>query len=100
MFADSGVASPKNLGGGKMFDCRRTALFCLEKRLSKHKMAIFSKNLGGAWPFCPPGYVYVCQGPVEFSVRTCSTSNDRKTTRKLISKSLDCQQARVARCVL
>jgi len=36
-----------------MLDFRRIALFCLEKRLSKHKMTIFSKNLGGAWPLCP-----------------------------------------------
>jgi len=35
-----------------MFDFRRIALFCLEKRLSKHKMTMFSKNLGGALP--PP----------------------------------------------
>ena len=32
-----------------MFDFRRMTLFCLEKRLSKHKMTIFSKTLG-----CPP----------------------------------------------
>jgi len=36
-----------------MFDFRRITLFCLEKRLSKHKMTMFSKNLGGAWPLCP-----------------------------------------------
>jgi len=30
-----------------MFDLRRITLFSLEKRLSKHKMTIFSKNLGG-----------------------------------------------------
>ena len=41
-----------------MFDFRRITLFCLEKRLSKHKMTIFSKNWG-AWPFCLPlGYAY------------------------------------------
>jgi len=28
-----------------MFDFRRITLFCLEKRLSKHKVTIFSKNL-------------------------------------------------------
>jgi len=27
-----------------MFHFRRIALFCLEKRLSKHKITIFSKN--------------------------------------------------------
>jgi len=34
-----------------MFAFRRITLFCLEKRLSKHKMTMFSKNFGGA---CPP----------------------------------------------
>jgi len=42
-----------------MFDFRRITLFCLAKRLSKHKMTIFSKNLGGALaPLAPPGYAY------------------------------------------
>jgi len=49
----SGVASPKILGG-KMFDFRRITLFCLEKRLSKHKMTIFSKIFGGPRPLSPP----------------------------------------------
>ena len=44
-----------------MFDFRRITLFCLEKRLSKHKMTIFSKNWGGMAPFAPPGYAYVSQ---------------------------------------
>jgi len=34
-----------------MFDFRRITLFCVEKRLSKHKMTICSKNLGGHVPF-------------------------------------------------
>ena len=54
MPVSSGVARPKIFGGGKMFDFRRITLFCLEKRLSKHKMTIFSKNLGGAWPLVSP----------------------------------------------
>jgi len=38
-----------------MFDFRRITQFCLEKRLSKQKMTIFSKNFGGAMaPFAPP----------------------------------------------
>jgi len=41
-----------------MFDFRRITLFCLEKRLSKHKMTIFSKNCGDHGTFGPPGYVY------------------------------------------
>jgi len=36
-----------------MFDFRRITLFCLEKCLSKHKMIIFSKNLGENGPFPP-----------------------------------------------
>jgi len=52
-------SQPKSLGGAKifgwakMFDLRRITLFCLEKRLSKHNIAIFSKNLGRAWPRWP-----------------------------------------------
>jgi len=44
-----------------MLDFRRITLFCLEKRLSKHKMTIFSEKLEGAMaPFAPPpGYAYV-----------------------------------------
>jgi len=37
-----------------MFDFRRITLFHLEKRLSKHKMTIFSKNFGGAQPLWTP----------------------------------------------
>jgi len=44
---------PKNFGGAKLSDFRRIPLFCLLKRLSKHKMTIFSKNLGGHGPFGP-----------------------------------------------
>jgi len=36
-----------------MYDFRRITLFCLEKRLSKHKMTIFSKNVGGMVPLAP-----------------------------------------------
>ena len=42
-----------------MFDLRRITVFCLEKRLSKHKMIIFSNNLGGTWRLWPaPVYAY------------------------------------------
>ena len=45
--------------GGEILDLEGIAVFCLEKRLSKHKMTIFSKNLGvGACPFGPHGYAY------------------------------------------
>jgi len=36
-----------------MFDFRRITLFCLEKRLSKHKITIFSKIWGGMAPLTP-----------------------------------------------
>jgi len=49
-----------------MFDVRRITLFCSEKRLSIHKMTIFSKNVGGAMaPLAPLGHVY---GSDEFQV--------------------------------
>jgi len=35
-------SQPIILRGGKMFDFRRVTLFCLQKRLSKHKTTIFS----------------------------------------------------------
>jgi len=42
-----------------MFDFTRITLFCLEKRLSKHKMTIFSKNLwGGMALLAPTSYAY------------------------------------------
>jgi len=44
----------QNFGWGKMFDFRRITLFCPDKRLSKHKMTVFSKNLEvGHGPFAP-----------------------------------------------
>ena len=46
-------SQPRNFGGGKMFDFRQITLFYLEKRLSKHKMTIVSKNLG-AMALSPP----------------------------------------------
>jgi len=61
------VASPaqkfgegKKFGGAKMFDFWRITLVCLEKRLSKHKMTIFSKHFWGAWSLWPP--LANCQG--------------------------------------
>ena len=34
-------SKPKNWGRAKMFDFRRITLFCLVKRISKHKMTVF-----------------------------------------------------------
>jgi len=53
----SGVTTPRILGA-KMFDFRQITLFCLEKRLSKHKVTIYSKKFWGHGPFDPPGYAY------------------------------------------
>jgi len=57
---DQWRSQPKNLGGVKKLGgqnvwFKRITLFCLEKRLSMHELTIFSKNLGVAWPFDPPG---------------------------------------------
>jgi len=41
-----------------MLDFRRITPFCLEKRLSKHKITVYSKNLGGHGPFSLPDYAY------------------------------------------
>jgi len=52
----------KKLGGGKIFYFRLATAFCLEYRLSKHKMTRYFKNLRGSivpWP--PPGYACVDQ---------------------------------------
>ena len=53
-------SQPKNLGGAKMCDFRRITLFCLENRLSKHKMTIFSKTLGGTMAPFPPLATPMC----------------------------------------
>ena len=55
-------SQPKILRGAKMFDFWRITLFCLERRLSKHKMTVFQKFGAGHGPFAPSplsGYVYV-----------------------------------------
>jgi len=59
----SAVAQPaQNFEGAKIFYFRLTPVFCLENRLSKHKMTRYSKNLRGPWPFwLPLGNAY---GPV------------------------------------
>jgi len=50
----------QNWGRAKMFDFRRITLFCLEKRLSKYKMTMFSKNLGRHGP-SGPLWLRLCQ---------------------------------------
>ena len=59
-------SQPKNImgdrtsGGGKLFDFRRITLFCLEKRLSKHKVNIFPKILRGMASFPPWLRLWFC----------------------------------------
>jgi len=60
-------SQPKNLGWGKKFDFRPITLLCSEKRLSKHKMIIFSKHLGGTWSVCPP-WLRLCSHDALFSL--------------------------------
>ena len=59
----SSVANPKfwegKKCGGKILDFRLATVFCMGYRLSKHKMTIYSKTLGGGHgPVGPPGYAY------------------------------------------
>jgi len=56
---------PKNLGAeqkigvANVFDFWRKALFCLEERLSKQKITLFSENVGRACLLLPPSvYAY------------------------------------------
>jgi len=54
------IMGDKTSGGGKLFDCRRITLFCLEKRLSNHKVTIFPKILGGMASFPPWLHLWFC----------------------------------------
>ena len=47
----------------QMFNFRWITLFCLEKRLSKHKMTIFSTNLGGGMAPLALPWLRLCFGP-------------------------------------
>ena len=58
----NGVARPriwgaKKFGGAKMSDFRRITLFCSEKRLSKYKMTICSKNFWGDMALLGPPWI-------------------------------------------
>ena len=48
-----------------MFDFNRITLFCLEKRLSKQKMTIFSKHFGGHGLFGSPRATPVLLGNIQ-----------------------------------
>jgi len=47
-------SQPKNLGEAKVYGSRQITLFYLEKRLSKHKITIFTKIFLGEWLLWPP----------------------------------------------
>jgi len=51
-----------------MFDFRRITLFCLEKRLSKHKIPICSKNVVGSQGLFAP--------PLATPMASCAVSRD------------------------
>jgi len=55
-----------------MFDSRRITPICLKKRLSKHKMTVFSKNLGGHGLIAPPPATPMAPAPshTEMHVRS------------------------------
>jgi len=55
-----------------MFDFTRITLFYLKKRLSKHKMTIFSKHFGGHGSCgAPPAYAYGSIAIIVFETRNC-----------------------------
>jgi len=71
------LVGAKKIGGAKMFDFRRITLFCLEKRLSKHKMTIFSKNSeGDVAPLPHTGYAYGSESFYLFDRRSCFEQSD------------------------
>jgi len=47
-----------------MFNFRRITLCCLEKHLSKHKMTMFSENLGRAMAPLAPPWLRLCESYV------------------------------------
>ena len=64
---------------------RQIALFCLEKRLSKHKMTTFSENFWGGMALLPlPGYAYYAYalGP-PWRPRSSSLGHERRQMPKL-----------------
>jgi len=63
-----------------MFDFRQITLFCLEKRLSKHKMIIFSINLGGMAPLAPADYAYGRSWSLSRTFVLEAKSRDRKVS--------------------
>jgi len=62
-----------------MLDFRRITLFCLEKRLSKHKMAIFSKNFGGNGPL----WLRLCLNSLDIRNKNSDDDTNEKATVEL-----------------
>jgi len=101
----SGVASPKIWGGSfgvqnVWFLANNTIFFI--KRLSKHKITIFSKHFGGHGPFGPPGYAYVSDPAPSWRgwpfPSTASQVTSRSTWNKLTAAFRSTTNFRMAFC--
>ena len=57
-------SQPKTVGGN-CFDFRRTTVFYMGRRLSKHKMTRYARNLV-IWPLFPSGYAYATECSLNF----------------------------------
>jgi len=66
-----------------MFDFGRITQFCLKKRLSKHKMTIFSKNLGVHGPCGPPGCAYLLKDTFYRKESFPSRKSDTKLLQRI-----------------
>jgi len=64
--------SDENFGGSKEWGCgqnfRRATVFCLEYRLTKHKMTTYAKSFGRACPPCGYFYVRACWFCLNFNM--------------------------------
>ena len=61
-----------------MFDFRLITLFCLEKRVSKHKMTMFSKNFGWPWPLWPPLATPTVSDPIRIVLKKLVSGHQGK----------------------
>ena len=61
-----------------MFDFRLITLFCLEKRVSKHKMTMFSKNFGWPWPLWPPLATPTVSDPIRIVLKKLVSEHQGK----------------------
>jgi len=88
-------SQPKNLGESKMLDFRRITLFCLEKRISRHKMAIFSKTFGGPRSLWPP-----LDTPMIHELKTLITGFVLTNYVSIIPKAIPCSWTTIAILIL